>query len=403
MRFLQTSDWHLGKIFYEISLVEDQRYFLNQIISEIAKESESENPYDALLVPGDIYDKAIPPQDAVSLFDEFLTELKERFPSLYVVIISGNHDSPTRLNFAKSFFRKSNIFICTTPESITEPVELKSNGEKAYIYSIPFLYPNDIKNDENELFTATHSQQEMYDFATQKIWDEHKKKHSDGFSVLCTHLFACEASVEKSERRNIGTAEQVDANLFHNFDYTAVGHIHSYQPCGKEKNMYYSGAPLSYDFGDTPTKFMLSVELKKNQEPQINKIEFKPLHKVTRLEGSFSDFFGSNTNKELIQKHKDDYVEIICTDDILPSSPITLLRPAFPNILSFRMKEFVESEISTQMQQRRNAITNSKEALSDEIFQIFLEEINKNLTTNDELITKEKKLFNSLINQTENN
>jgi DNA repair protein SbcD/Mre11 len=403
MRFLQTSDWHLGKTFHERTLNDDQEIFLNQIIFEIEKESKSKNPYSALLIPGDIYDKSIPSQDSITLFDNFLTQIKDKFPSLYIIIISGNHDSPKRLNFAQSFFRKNKIFITTTTASYTTPIELESNKEKAYIYTLPFLYPNDIQNSNNELFTSTLSQQEMYDYATKSILQEHSQKHSDGLSILCAHLFANKALVEQSERRNIGTAEQVSANLFEQFDYTAVGHIHSFQPCGSKKNMYYSGSPLQYDFGDSPEKCMISVEVKKNKSPIISKILFKPLHKVTRLEGSFSDFIGSNAKKELIEEHKNDFIEIICTDNVIPSSPRDHLISIFPNFLSFKMKETIETEMNMQIQQRRKAIAHSNGNLSEDIFQVFLDEINSNSDQNKDLIEKEKKLFGLLINQKQNN
>ena len=139
MHFLQISDWHLGRLLFNTSLLDDQKQILNQIISQIKAASQEGNEYDALLIPGDIYDRANPPKEAMTVLSDFLTELSNNFPKLNVFILAGNHDDAKLLYFAKDFFRKANIHICTDLSDIENPVIIESSktNEKAAIYQIP--------------------------------------------------------------------------------------------------------------------------------------------------------------------------------------------------------------------------------------------------------------------------
>jgi DNA repair protein SbcD/Mre11 len=136
MRFLQTGDWHLGKVFYETSLVEDQRYFLDQIVTELEQAEADTVPYDAVAVPGDIYDRAVPPPEAVTLFSNFLNRVHTKFPRLHLFFLSGNHDSSDRLSFTAELLNRQNIHICTDTRHFTEPVIIWS----PYI-SFPISHP----------------------------------------------------------------------------------------------------------------------------------------------------------------------------------------------------------------------------------------------------------------------
>ena len=390
MHFLQTSDWHLGRLLFNTSLLDDQKEILNQIISQIATASQEGNEYDALLIPGDIYDRANPPKEAMTVLSDFLTELSNKFPKLNVFILSGNHDDAKLLYFAKDFFRKANIHICTDLSDIQKPVIItsaKNESEKAAIYQIPYL--------EAYSFADLRRQQELYEKATEIIKENHKN-NEDCFSIVCAHLFAIKSIVNDAERSSVGPAEEVDTTLFENFDYTALGHIHSYQPCGKKNNIFYSGSPLKFnpDNKDKENKFLLDITLSKNQKPKVKKIPLIAPHKITTITGSFADYFGKNSKDELIEPYKNDYIIFICTDDVLPDSPMQNLKTVFPFIKSFRMEERAKGQNNNSAEERiaRQNIIEEFESKPENLFNKFLEDINAKIQDK-ELETKEKELF----------
>ena len=390
MHFLQTSDWHLGRLLFNSSLLDDQKEILNQIISQISTASQEGNEYDALLIPGDIYDRANPPKEAMTVLSDFLTELSNKFPKLNVFILSGNHDDAKLLYFAKDFFRKANIHICTDLSDIQKPVIItseKNESEKAAIYQIPYL--------EAYSFADLRRQQELYEKATEIIKENHKN-NEDCFSIVCAHLFAIKSIVNDAERSSVGPAEEVDTTLFEDFDYTALGHIHSYQPCGKKNNIFYSGSPLKFnpDNKDKENKFLLDITLSKNQKPKVKKIPLIAPHKITTITGSFADYFGKNSKDELIEPYKNDYIIFICTDDVLPDSPMQNLKTVFPFIKSFRMEEREKGQNNNSAEERiaRQNIIEEFESKPENLFNKFLEDINAKIQDK-ELETKEKELF----------
>lgn len=390
MHFLQTSDWHLGRLLFNTSLLDDQKEILNQIISQIAAASQEGNEYDALLIPGDIYDRANPPKEAMTVLSDFLTELSNKFPKLNVFILSGNHDDAKLLYFAKDFFRKANIHICTDLSDIQKPVIItsaKNESEKAAIYQIPYL--------EAYSFADLRRQQELYEKATEIIKENHKN-NEDCFSIVCAHLFAIKSIVNDAERSSVGPAEEVDTTLFEDFDYTALGHIHSYQPCGKKNNIFYSGSPLKFnpDNKDKENKFLLDITLTKNQKPEVKKIPLIAPHKITTITGSFADYVGKNSKESLIEPYKNDYIIFICTDDVLPDSPMQNLKTVFPFIKSFRMEERAKGQNNNSAEERiaRQNIIEEFESKPENLFNKFLEDINAKIQDK-ELETKEKELF----------
>jgi len=394
MHFLQTSDWHLGRLLFNSSLLEDQKQILNQIILQIETASQEGNEYDALLIPGDIYDRANPPKEAMTVLSDFLTELSNKFPKLNVFILAGNHDDAKLLYFAKDFFRKANIHICTDLSDIEKPVIIESSktNEKAAIYQIPYL--------EAYSFEGLRRQQELYQKATEIIKENHKN-FENCLSVICAHLFAIKSIVNDAERSSVGPAEEVDTTLFENFDYTALGHIHSYQPCGTKSNIYYSGSPLKFnpDNKDKENKFLLDITLSKNQKPEVKKIPLIAPHKITTITGSFYDYYGENAKQELITEYKNDYIIFICTDDVVPYSPIPSLQTVFPFIKAFRMQEKEENQNKTSVQERQSLIEEF-EAKPENLFNRFLEDINAQIQDK-ELEKQEKDLFLSYINKEE--
>lgn len=385
MKFLQTSDWHLGKTFHEVNLNEDQQYFLNQIFKELEKEEKKGVPYDGLLVPGDIYDRPIPPSEAVTMLSSFLGKIHKAFPKLEIFLLSGNHDSAERLSFLKGILSELKIHIKTDVISFNEPVVLEKGGEKCAVYQLPFLYSGAFFDDEGN---SIKKQDDLYKYACEKIFQAHTENYSDATSVICAHLMTVKSLVSDSERSFVGTAEEVNASYFECFDYSAVGHLHSYQTAGKKKNVVYSGAPLAYSFDDKPERFMLRVEVQKDKIPVVESIPIFPLHNVVRLKGSFKTFYGAAEDKELIKKHENDFIEILINDSVVPEGAVSLLRTNFKNLLSFRKETKEESVINSEIKKRTEAVESNN---PDVIFEGFIAELYGN--EKPENYESEKKAF----------
>ena len=319
MKFLQTGDLHLGKFFYEYPLLEDQKHVLRQLFKELKAEHDAGAPYDALVIAGDVYDRSLPPAEAVQVFSDFLAEIQKTFAELYVLIIPGNHDSAIRLSYAQKILEQQRIHIRTDLSRIDEPVIIKD----AAFYLMPFLQPASLSSIEKaakpepakpeplkpavpaKAEETEQAQQNLtFDFdtadsaETDSAQTEEKNylmsqsvlaeealrrinlaKSKDTANVLVAHLFAAGSTESDSERIIWGTAEQVDCSLFDGFTYTALGHLHRCQKAGK--HAHYSGSPLAYSFSEADAdKVFLRVEIEKNAEPAVTKIPIKPLHKV---------------------------------------------------------------------------------------------------------------------------
>ena len=366
MKFLQTGDWHLGKVFFEESLIEGQKYFIRQVIDELRAQKEADAPYDALVIPGDIYDRALPPAEAVTAFGSFLSLLHTDFPELKVLLLSGNHDSPERLAFAKEILTSANIHICTDCRNITEPVIVKN----AAFYQLPYLTAGCISKG-GELFA-----------------EPHKAKYADLDAVLCAHLFTAGALRSDSERGAVGNAEQVSSDSFQFFTYAALGHIHKMQKAGK--NAYYSGSPLAYSFDESGVqKVMLRVVIESGTFT-VEKIALNPLRRCTVITDAFDTIYGTDAYDDC----KEDYIQIVCTDKTTIANPMNILRSKFPFVLSFTYEssDYALSE-SEQNLERRNLLT-SVEAQSEEIFASFLKSVyGKETFSEDKTFEDEIKLF----------
>lgn len=274
---------------------------------------------------------------------------------------------------------KNNVVITTNVKNFVEPTVLETKGEKCAVYQLPFLAPYSLEQERN--------QEKLYEIAIGQILENHEKRYADCASVLCAHLYVANSQTTKdSERSVIGTAEQVRQNLFSPFDYVALGHIHSVQKCGRAGNVWYSGSPLGYSFDDTNEKYMLDVQVSQG-DVSVAKIPYKPLHKVTRLEVPYSDLCGGHINKALIERHKDDYVQIICTDDIPPVSPMPNIQMVLPNALSFMMKK---RDGASGREAEFEKLLNTREADKPEkMIELFLSEAN----ADKEIAPKQKALF----------
>ena len=294
MKFIHISDLHLGKRLHETSLIEDQNYILNQILDVIDDEKPS-----AVLIAGDIYDKSMPPIDAVSLFDLFMSNLAKR--RLEVFVISGNHDSAERIAFGSKIMDAVGVHLSPVYNGQVKPITLQDENGEINVYMLPFIKPAQVRRFyENE---EINSYNDALKVAVDKMNIDKNKRN-----ILITHQFVTGATRSDSEE-SVGGTDNIDASVFLDFDYVALGHLHSPQYC-QDKKIRYSGTPLKYSFAETnDTKSVTIVTLnKKGEEPQINTINLKPLRDMRKIRGTFNDLISAI-------ERTDDYVQITLTDE----------------------------------------------------------------------------------------
>jgi exonuclease SbcD len=332
-KFLHTADLHLGKIFHEHSLLEDQAHMLDQLGTILLDDS-----YRALLIAGDIYDRSIPSPEAVTLFGAFLEKLCATRPDLAILVLPGNHDSAPRLGFGRELFAKMGIHIAAEPEQAFEPIII-TGSETCAFFLLPFLYPGCL-GEAAPGGDPVRSQGRLAELAAARLETARAKAAEAGVSltVLGAHLFTLGGRESESERIFLGTAEQVDAKLFAGFDYTALGHLHRFQQVAS--NAWYSGSPLAYSFDEADQeKVFLSVEMVPGASPTVTPIPVRPLRKLRRLRGSFNFFFRDSAEDPAITEAAKDYLEISLDDTALVENPLALLRGRFPWLLSIRQGE----------------------------------------------------------------
>lgn len=386
IHILHTADLHLGKIIFEHSLINDQKHVMNQLLEEACKKETNSNDflYSALIVSGDIYDRSIPPGEAVELFDEFLTMLHKIHPGLHIFLIPGNHDSAQRLSYASRILQHQNIHIHTSLPDISSSTMLVKGNEKLAVFQIPFLTPSFYENNDETDTHALKSQSEILTPIVEKIGAECLKLSPDN-SLPCiasAHVFTLGAQPCDSERAFLGTAEIINADVFKPFSYTALGHIHKPQKVGER--VYYAGSPLAYSFSESGTvkKFLhiacdcTRLEKRIDLPPlipiTIEEIPVVPLHKASRIKGSFTEFYSGNN----FDSYVNDYLEITFTDISLIENPMQLLKMKFPFLLSINQSTALQNGtlLNSSMTEGRKTALSGRKSLED-IFTSFVQDL----------------------------
>jgi exonuclease SbcD len=299
MKLLHLSDLHLGKRVYEYSMLEEQEYILKRIL-QIA---DAEKP-DAVVIAGDVYDKSVPPAEAVSLFDEFLVRLAER--KLQVFVISGNHDSPERIAFGSRIMDAEGIHLSPVYAGKIEPIRLRDEWGEIRFYLLPFIKPAHVRPcaDGEEIASYTDAVRRAVELMNV---DRAVR------NILMTHQFVTGASRSDSEEVSVGGADNVDADVFEAFDYVALGHIHSPQNCGSP-TVRYCGTPLKYSFSETKDQKSVTVaELKEKGTVDVRVVPLVPRHDLVELRGMYDELtlksFYENTSWQ------EDYAHVTLTDE----------------------------------------------------------------------------------------
>lgn len=346
MKIFHLSDLHLGKRVCSQSLIEDQKHILKQITEQI----RAERP-NAVMIAGDVYDRSLPPEDAVELFDDFLYELSTL--DTKVLMISGNHDSAERLAFGGRIFNKSGIYISPEFDGKVTKVSLPDEHGEVDFYLLPFVFPAAVRRafPDEKIEGCTDALRVLI---SEMNVDTRKR------SVLIAHQFVTGAQrTEDSESFSVGTAENVDVDIFEPFDYVALGHLHRPQSVGRE-TVRYCGTPMKYSFAEVDHKKSITVlELAEKGNISIREIPLVPLRDWRQIEGKLD---------ELIQSAKNnDYIKVILTDEEERYNAFNDLRTVFPNILQLEY-ERTQGDITYESAQRGNDLKNSPIEVFAEFF-----------------------------------
>lgn len=357
MKLFHLGDLHLGKRVNGYSMLSDQSYILERIIA-LAKE---EKP-DGILIAGDVYDKGVPPGDAVGLLDEFLTQIANQ--GIFVCLIAGNHDSAERLDFASRLLKKNNIHIVGTFQS--KPIEVVKNDSfgSVHFYLLPFIKPQSLWPYYPDC--KPESYQEAVSLCINQLSLNPSKRN-----VMIAHQFVTwkgEAQRSDSESVTIGGVGEIDASLFAPFDYTALGHLHQPQKMGGEY-VRYAGSPLKYSFSEMHHhKAVTVVELLEKGNVKVGRIPLKPLRDMRQIKGPLESLLRAG---KADTEGREDYIRAILTDTEPLIDPLGQLRNIYPNIM---VLDF-ENTQNRQMEQRQN--DEKVENLSPEkLFSMFYEKQN---------------------------
>lgn len=313
---MHLSDLHLGKRVNEFSMIEDQKYILEQILSLLDREAA-----DAVLMAGDIYDKPVPPAEAVQLFDRFLTELADR--EIPIFAVSGNHDSAERLAFGSRIMSGQNVFISPVYDGSTARFTLTDDWGEVCVHLLPFIRPSAVRRafEKEEI----HTYQEAVQTAVEQI-----RPDTEVRNLLVAHQFVTGASRCESEEITVGGIDNVDAAVFDSFDYVALGHIHSPQHIGR-KEVRYCGTPLKYSFSEADQEKSVTVaELREKGNVSVTVYPLRPLRDMRKIRGTYLEVtarsFYQNMNTE-------DYLHITLTDEDDIPDAMQKLRVIYPNVM----------------------------------------------------------------------
>ena len=343
MKFLHISDLHIGKRINEFSMLEDQKYILDKILT-IAEREQAEG----VLLAGDIYDKTVPSAEAVQVFDRFLTGLAKR--KIKVFAVSGNHDSPERIAFGAELMKGKGVYLSPVYDGRVAKVALEDTYGKLYVHLLPFVKPATVRHGLEAQQTLQQERSngvesslqrersngaepsklpESYNEAVRAVV-ERMEVDADQRNILVAHQFVTGASRCESEETAVGGLDNVDADLFDAFDYVALGHIHSPQHVGRD-TLRYCGTPLKYSFSEAEQeKSVTVVELREKGQVELRQIPLTPLRDMRRIRGTYMEVMDRNfyqgTNRE-------DYVQITLTDEEDVPDGLQRLRKVYPNLM----------------------------------------------------------------------
>lgn len=379
MKFIHVSDLHFGKNLFGYSMITegDQIFWIEQFLKLV----RSEDP-DAIVIAGDVYDRGIPPKEAVKLLDSFMTELSSL--NIPVFMIAGNHDSGERLQFGSNLFKNNNIYIAgeVTKEIVHKTIE-DEYGEVTF-WLVPYLFPaavevaledDDIKGYDMAMRKLLAAQN--IDFSKRNVIISHQTVMNNGSSP----------ETDGSETA-IGGVGDIDVSVYDGFDYVALGHIHAAQKVGKD-NIRYSGSPLCYHFGELRKshKGPVIVTLKEKGNFEYRIEELPVLHNMREIKGLFNDIL----EKESLSKAKNEYLRVVLTDERVPSGARATLLSLFESKNS-KMMEIVHEPATRAKSEHKEREVKAEIKTIEDYFSLFYQ--NRN---NDEFPEEDDQMLISFI------
>lgn len=383
MRFIHVADLHIGKVVNDFSMLEDQKFILTQI-ADMARANQA----DVVVIAGDIYDRSIPPAEAVTLFDSFLNELSKA--AIQVIMISGNHDSAERICFGQELLGKQGVHIAGVSKDTLKKVifsEPKCNTE---FVLLPFCKPAqlDVRTSEEAVRRLLTDYWEERKLIAEETESKIPVRH-----VLVTHFFVTDGGKEPelsdSETTiHVGGLDNVDASAFHGFDYVALGHIHKPQQIG-EHPMWYAGSPLKYSFGESgQTKSALLVTIDETGLREVKALPLWPLREMRKLKGSLREIL-----EGVFECGQQDYLQAVLTDQGELIDPIGTIRSKYPNVMQI-VREETGRNMNEGAEIKSRVMAKKKGAI--ELFEAFYEEVR-----GEELSEERKRIMTDMIKELE--
>ena len=339
MLMLHTSDWHLGRSLHRADLRAAQAAFLDHLVDTVRAEK-----VDVVLVAGDVYDRAVPPVDAVELCEDALLRLHAT--GARIVLISGNHDSARRLGFGSGLLDKTGVHLRTRIGALARPVLLEDAHGPVAVYGVPYAEPDAVRGELPDAVPSGHAG--VLSHAVRCI---HEDADARGVRrrVVMAHGWVTGGSASESERDiTLGGVAQVPADTFAGFSYVALGHLHGQQTLAG--HLRYSGSPLPYSFSEAAhRKGSWLVELDADGVKRAERVPAPTFRQLSLLRGRLEDLLGS----PIYRKNEDDFVSVALTDPSRPESPMDALRTRFPHILVLTFEPTPSRESGARSYQAR--------------------------------------------------
>lgn len=332
MKILHTSDWHLGRMIYGRSLMEDQAYFVEQVYFPAL---EQYHP-DCVILAGDIFDRQIASVEAIRMFGRVLTRMHGM--GIPLIAVAGNHDGADRLAVGTDLLRHSGIHLLTSPDALQETVRLDCGGERVDIYGMPYCDPAGIRQFLGQ--EDLHG----FDAAYRAVLEPVRAKlDPQAYSILVAHCFVAGSQTSDSESAvYVGGSGEVHTDVFEGFDYVALGHLHRAQRAGKQG--WYSGSPLKYSFDEESHKKSMALLTIENGTCSTELLPVTPLRDMRTLDGTMEELLELGR-----QQRQEDYLWVRVKGKTPVYMPAEQLRPYYPNLLGIHCEWLQQdSELETE-------------------------------------------------------
>ena len=362
MRLLHSADWHLGRLFHGVSLIDDQAHLLDGF-ARLAAEAK----VDAVLIAGDVYDRAVPPPDAVTLFDEFLAKVAGEL-GIPTIVIAGNHDSADRLGFGARLLARGGLHVRGRLEATPTAIELADEHGPVDVHAIPFVDPPHARATLEDLELRDH------DACNAALLDRARAGFRPGRRQVCVaHAFVAGASmdVEESESERpliVGGGGRVDASRFADFDYVALGHLHRPQQVGSPR-IRYSGSLMPYSFGESKhVKSVSIIELDAEGAVQVEEVSLDPRRSVRVIEGKLDELLEATPEGV----SPEDYLLVRLADEGALFHPMARLRERYPNVLQIE-RPALERAATGQVAAAESVAPRLPEELFEDFFKAVMD------------------------------